>query len=839
VSRIHLRTLGTLRIERDGVELRDLPSQPIRCALLLYLALERSATREELLGLLWPDRDPERARHSLRQTLYELRRALGDEWSETHGDRIETTERVTADALEFVEAVEAGRDDDALETYAGPFLEGGHPGTTPAFERWSDGWRARLARRHRELCRRLGAARSTGGDLEGALAVARRWTEADPMDDEAQHRLISLLAESGRRTEALRQYERYEALIGRELEIEPLEETRALVRRIRAGEAPLTPVGGAPGSGETAEPKEAAAAPPGATPATPAGTGRTTPPPPVGIPALPGRRRAFAGVAAAALLALVLVLGPADEIDPPLPPGPFPSSGGIAVLPFANWSADPDQEYFSDGVTEDLITALSRLEGLRVISRTSVMRYKGTSLSSPEIGSELDVEYLLEGTVRREANEVRITAQLIHAATDGHLWADAYDRDVTDVFAVQSEIAATIASALEQRLLPGGSEGMASGGTRDPTAYDLFLRGREYLNRPGEGDLRKYALAMDFFRRALDLDPAYAHGHAGLAQAFRRHVALPLAPVRRDSVLHHASRAVELAPDLVEGITELGFGHLYAGDHDSAESAFQRALTLDPNHAHALDGMARLAAVRGRLDHAASWQARAVAVDPLSSERLHHMGAYLFDLGDLDAAEVHFERAVRLAPDHPEASFLLAQVHLLRSDQDAADARIETLMTVAGDHPGAEFMLAAHLAATGRLREADATLEGKPFAESPAVKVFRAIVARALGEPERALELFRDPDALLVSWESEGLSIPPRGRLARHVLHGDRDGALDVIRNEWRTGLRWVEDPPAVGIYWLDRDLVVTELVDDPRFQALLREMRQELDEMRARLVMP
>ncbi|CAN5677883.1 hypothetical protein BH23GEM7_BH23GEM7_30480 [soil metagenome] len=239
MTRIHIITLGGLRIEQDGEELRDLPAQPVRCALFLYLALERSATRDELIALFWPERDAERARHSLSQTLYELRRRPGEDWIESRGERVDVTPRVTADALEFLAAAESGEDEVALARYAGAFLDGCNLGATPEFEQWVDRRRAQLARLHRDLCRRLTAARLEQGDPEGALAVARRWAEMDPLDDEAHHRIVELLAEMGRRAEALRHFEEYAELIARELEVEPLEETQALVARLRAAPPPL------------------------------------------------------------------------------------------------------------------------------------------------------------------------------------------------------------------------------------------------------------------------------------------------------------------------------------------------------------------------------------------------------------------------------------------------------------------------------------------------------------------------------------------------------------------------------------------------------------------------
>jgi DNA-binding SARP family transcriptional activator len=268
MTTIRASTLGGLRVERDGREVRDLPAQPVRASLFLYLALERSATRDELLAVLWPERDAERGRHSLNQTLYELRRGLGNDWARTHGERIEVSPAVEVDALDFVAAADAGRDEEALELYRGGFLDGSHPGETPEFEAWLAGWRQRLSRLHRGVCRRLATARAEAGDREGGLAVAREWVERDPLDDEAQHCLIELLAATGRRSEALQQYAAYEDLLARELEVEPLDHTRELVSRIRRGrDTPAGPTGAA-ASGEPASETEAG----GTVPAAPAGS---------------------------------------------------------------------------------------------------------------------------------------------------------------------------------------------------------------------------------------------------------------------------------------------------------------------------------------------------------------------------------------------------------------------------------------------------------------------------------------------------------------------------------------------------------------------------------------
>ncbi|MEJ2215354.1 MAG: BTAD domain-containing putative transcriptional regulator [Gemmatimonadota bacterium] len=292
---IRLDTLGTLRTFRDGQELERLPAQPVRCAVLLYLAMEREAPRDSVLGMFWPESSAEQARHTLNQTLYELRRMLGDDWVDVRGDRLHVSDRVEVDALEFARAVEAGDAPFALGLYRGAFLGGAPPATTRAFEGWVDQWTAHLGRLHRRACKEAIEGRVAAEDLTGAVRLARRWTDIDPLDDEAQHRLIELLALDGDRSEALRQYERYERLLQEELDLEPLVETKELVGQIRSGElngngSAQQPEGGATPAGtaeqdtpgrdaapeDTAEPTAPALAPDRTTGSHEAGSPATT-----------------------------------------------------------------------------------------------------------------------------------------------------------------------------------------------------------------------------------------------------------------------------------------------------------------------------------------------------------------------------------------------------------------------------------------------------------------------------------------------------------------------------------------------------------------------------------
>jgi TolB-like protein/Tfp pilus assembly protein PilF len=498
---------------------------------------------------------------------------------------------------------------------------------------------------------------------------------------------------------------------------------------------------------------------------------------------------------------------------------------GIAVLPFLNLSPDPEQEYFADGVTEDLLTYISRIEGLRVISRTSVMRYKGSEAPLREIARELGVAYILEGSVRRDGNQVRVSAQLIEAATDDHLWAQNYDREITGIFALQSEIAQEIADALRRRLPSDERARMAVGGTASMAAYDLVLRGREYLNRPGDADLRKFPPAVGYFRRALEADPGYARALVSLSEAFQRNVGLRT-QVRADSALAYAHLAVEADSLLAATHAALGAGHLLAGALVEAEGALRRALELDPNQADALSGIATLAALGGRLDRAASWQIQAVAVDPWAPPRLVALGSYLFDLGDLAGAERAFARAIELAPDFPEPSYLLAKIHQIRGQDELAEARMAALRAVASDHPATHTLVGRFEAERGRFDAAEAYL-GRGLAGLGFTRMVRAHVALQRGDGEQAAQLMDGVGDRLAAG-------PPRARLHFLALRGDLDGVLETLAGHWRQGLRGeATDPPDVGIYFIDHADFLAEMRHDPRFQSLLADIRAPLDSLR------
>ncbi len=230
---VRLKTLGTPSVTVNGEEIRTLPGKPVVFGLLVFLALEKEVTRDRALGFLWPDSPQEKARQALSQTIYELRKVLGEEWVESLGNLLKTTPALRVDALEFEKLAADGRHEEAIALYGGHFLEGVHLARTNSFEEWTERQRARLARHHRGAVDAFIKAARERGDVEVALKGATRWAALDPLDDGAQHYLIQLLADSGSRSEALAQYQRYEAMLQEELGLEPLDETRELVEGIR------------------------------------------------------------------------------------------------------------------------------------------------------------------------------------------------------------------------------------------------------------------------------------------------------------------------------------------------------------------------------------------------------------------------------------------------------------------------------------------------------------------------------------------------------------------------------------------------------------------------------
>jgi TolB-like protein len=332
---------------------------------------------------------------------------------------------------------------------------------------------------------------------------------------------------------------------------------------------------------------------------------------------------------------------------------PIEREKSIAVLPFANISSDPENAYFTDGIHDEVLAQLSKIRDLKVISRTSVMRYRGEDRpSSPEIGAALGVTNILEGSVRLAGNRVRITIQFIEAERDAHLWTETYDRELTaaNIFSIQSEIAKIVADALRATLTPEEQDQIAMAPTKNLAAYQAYLLGKQRLAKRSSGSL---AEAVDYFEQAIDLDPNFALAYVGLAYSYTAQIDWSGMP--KDEMIAKAEplveRALELNDRLGEAYAELGFFQIERADFEGAEATYQRALELSPNYSDAYRGYGVLLRyLLGRPEEALILQRKAVELDPLSGIAINQVGQSLELLGRFDEGLSWYEKALEVEP---------------------------------------------------------------------------------------------------------------------------------------------------------------------------------------------
>jgi adenylate cyclase len=327
----------------------------------------------------------------------------------------------------------------------------------------------------------------------------------------------------------------------------------------------------------------------------------------------------------------------------------------IAVLPFNNMSGDPEQEYFSDGITEDIITDLSNISGLFVVARNTAFTYKGKPVKVQQVAQELGVRFILEGSVRKASSRVRVTGQLINGKDGGHVWAARFDRDLTDIFAIQDEITRAIVEQLKVKLLPQEKESISQAPTDNVEAYTYYLRGRQFLHRHSKS---YYQLARRMFAKAVELDPLYARAYAGIADCDSFLFAHYHADVAIDGILATSAKALALDNKLAEAHASRGFALSLGKRYEEAEKEFEQATTLDPNsfEAHYLYGRACFA--QGKLERTAALFKRAAEIKPDDYQSLILLIQIYQSLGrdrdKEDVARKGTERAERELTLHPE-----------------------------------------------------------------------------------------------------------------------------------------------------------------------------------------
>lgn len=690
-----LHTLGTLDLHAsDGRVAHSLLAQPKRLALLTYLCVASPRgmhRRDVLLALFWPNSDREHARTSLRNGLHVLRRSLGERAVLTRGDDGVgiAPEAVWCDAVAFEEAIAAERLEDALALYRGDLLTGFFVQEAPEFERWLERERARLHQLAAEAASKLAERRGAAGDLPGAVSAARRAVELAESDERALRRLLELLARTGDRAGALDAYDGFARTLAAEYDAKPSGTTRMLVEQIRSGwtasvdvPAPDERAGPASEGGERASPLR----------------------PRVNTSERRSSDRRWVTLSAAvraaviALFALgVMGLSTVMLLNAPerrrYPDDAMPLERRIAVLPFRNLSIRKEDEFLADGLHDAVITQLSRLAELHVTSRQSVRAYRNTDRSIRQIGEALGVGTVVDASVQRVGDTLRVAVQLIDARKDKHLWARQYERPATAIFSLESDVALGVAEWLEARITRTERAALTQPPTRNAQAYTFYLKGREYLLRH-QGPARRLdplgrtevVAAEELFRRAIAADSAFALAHAALSAAHTEMYWLyyDRSPARRESILSEAKAALRLHPGLPEGHLAMGY-YWYVGHQDWARALpeFEIAIREAPSDAQAQLFIANVYRRQGRWSDALAGHERALQLGPRESDKALNLArTYQAMRRYADAART-LDYAIAIEPTN--YGFVLERGRLFVEWQGALDSLESALDRIPAD----------------------------------------------------------------------------------------------------------------------------------------------------------
>jgi TolB-like protein/Tfp pilus assembly protein PilF len=625
--------------------------------LLTYLAIkpERVHTREELIGLLWSDRGDSQARGSLRQALWALGRALKNC---RPNPLIVRREKISLDTVAFETDVstfeallEKGTPDalaSAVKLYGGELLHGMRV-RDPIFEDFVQGERTRLNEAVISACNRLLDHQLTAGLDKQAEATARRLLEIDPLQEVAHRTLMQQYASKEQLGLAIKQYERCREIFQRELNVKPGVETERLFDRIRYANS----VEG--GSKDSPD------------------------------PAIREHHQ--------------------DKTAHPL----LQAKPSIAVLPFVNLSGDDEQGYFSDGITQDIITALSRLRWFLVIAWNSTFVYKGKAIDTRQIGRELDVQYVLEGSVRKSGKRVRVTVELVDARTGTQQWAEKYDRELKDVFKVQDEIAQSVTAAIEPQLVAAEYVRSQNRSSADLSAWEITTRALSHFGRMTKTESDK---AIRLLRKAVQDYPDYGPIHSLLAFALLVSGHVGWIPESEDYqyAAELADRALELDGD--DPWAHLALGYLAFVKRQTGESVreYMRALDLNPNFAIAYGYL--------------GW-------------------ALVFD-GQSDEAIRYFQQALRMSPNDPLKAFFYSGTGVAHYYGRRYDEAVEWIRKAIRERPGfsaAHRILCASLAQSGKEKETR-TAMAKLREVQPNVSI--AWVEQHVPYTERAMPHFLD-----------------------------------------------------------------------------------------------
>jgi adenylate cyclase len=578
--------------------------RPIDVLTALALAPGRALHREELIDRFWPEKDLEAGANNLHRALYEVRRAAGTELVRLDKGVARVAEDVWIDVEAFERAASSAEQDSlcrAVELYRGVLLPDDPYSDSLASRR--EGLRQRFV----DVALKVAHVKRDAGDTDACIVALRRALDADTALEPAHRLLMEVLAKAGRQGDALRQFQECVAALRAKLDAQPPKAMLDLRDAIERGD--LAPA---------ASPPPASAAP---------------------------------AVSAPASAASAAGAKPATE------------QPSIAVLPFTNMSRDPDQEIFGDGIAEDIITELSRIAGLVVIARNSSFVFKNQSVDIREAAKKLGVRYMLEGSVRKAGNRVRVTAQLIDASNGAHVWAERYDRELEDIFAVQDDVTQSIVRQLDVHLSPSERAGLAHHAQSKVNieAYDLMMRAR--------ANLFKFTPALavegrELLGRALAIDPNFAAAYAVFALMHASEYINGWSATENHTAFgkQYARRALELDPNEAVAYQAITMLSLWEHKWDDAEAASVKAVECGPSYfgAHACRG--QVLDFIGRHEEARDEFELALRLDPGNDLMIHLIGRAEWSLGRLEDATRAFERRIARFPRTDMSRAYLASI---------------------------------------------------------------------------------------------------------------------------------------------------------------------------------
>jgi TolB-like protein/DNA-binding SARP family transcriptional activator/cytochrome c-type biogenesis protein CcmH/NrfG len=720
-----LRTFGGLSIEENGALYSGAAVQRKTLALLALLAAagKNGLSRDKLIAYLWPESDAERGRNLLKQACFALRRDLREPELFLGSTELRLNASVvTSDVQGFEDALRRTEPACAVEAYAGPFLDGFYLAGAPEFERWVEAERARLKQCACQALETLATEASSRGDRRTSVEWWRRIAEIDRLNSHVALGLMNALVAVGDRAGALQFARVHESLLRQELDATPDEAVTTLARRLRDERGDSAPAG----ESLTATPEPGGAGGVAVSPRT---------------SQKPGVQRSGAVViTGVAVIAAMVVAIIALQARPP--------AQTVAVLYFDNLSRDTADRYLADGFTEDIGTRLGQIERLVVKSRNAVRRYRGAAADDPaSVGRALGVSYLVSGSVRRAGDHLRVTVELVQAASGTRMWGDQYDRTDADVLAVEEQVAGEVARHIAGTLPPTVRASLAARPTESLEAYDHLLRGNYYLAQRKQGAIVR---AIQEYDSALRVDPRFT---SALARVSLAHALLlwwgwsyPGVPAETTLARGWAAAEGALRLDSTSSNAWMARAHMlmyrYPRTYEGVKFAFERAIALDPANAEACSLYGARLRDLGEDSAAVAMFHRALALEPDRSRTLVALAETHWLNRRYQEARRTLDSAVALDPGNAGAYGDRSQLLLILSERESARRDAETALLLNPRDVGTEAMLAQVEARTGDTLDARTRLD-RLLRERPNPSVedgqWMIVALDALGQRDRAL----------------------------------------------------------------------------------------------------